>query len=452
MKPRSLSEIARITGGRVVGQDVVVASVSPDSRTVGEGSLFIALKGERADGHGFVDAAIEAGAIAALTEREMPGAPQVVVADVLAALQALAAEERRSSGVTVVAVTGSAGKTLTKDLITGAIGSDRVVHAASGSFNNELGLPLTLLGATLQTDVIVTEMGSRGLGHVEELCAIAAPDIGVVTNVGLAHVGVFGTPDNIAAGKAELVANLAETGAAILNDDDPVVRGFDRHTRARVIRYGLGTKADVRATDVELGIDGRASFLAEAGGQQARVTMALPGEHMVGNALAALAVAHDLGIPLESAASGLEAAVTSGWRMDVTETASGVTVINDAYNANPASMAAALKTARWIARDRRLIAVLGAMRELGDHSFVEHEKVGELAARLGVEELVTVGEEAMPIARAAVREGVEPGQVRSVADVDEAQAELSAMVRPGDVVLLKASRAIGLESLVEVIG
>lgn len=450
MRSRQLSAIAQVVGGRLVGDDVTVSSVTPDGRSAGFGALFLALPGERTDGHNFVAQARAAGASGSLVTRNVDG-PHIIVDNVLAAVQGLAADERRASGVIVVGVTGSTGKTLTKDMIAAALRPGRVVHAASGSFNNELGLPLTLLGAAEDTEVIIAEMGARGVGHIADLCRIAAPDIGVVTNVGVAHMELFGSPEQIILAKGELVESLPSTGLAVLNDDDQAVRCFDARTSARVARYGLGAAAQVRASDIVLDDDARASFDVVTEEGVTRVHLAIPGEHMVHNALAAMAVALELGVDPVAAAAGIAAAETSPWRMEMHDTSDGIRIINDAYNANPTSMAAALRTARRVARDRRLIAVLGAMRELGDRSFEEHERVGELAARIRVDKLFTVGDEALPIARAAVREGVEPDNVRSFDDAAAAAKHLRENTEPGDVVLLKASRAVGLERLAHVL-
>jgi UDP-N-acetylmuramoyl-tripeptide--D-alanyl-D-alanine ligase len=373
----------------------------------------------------------------------------VVVGDVVDALQALAAADRAESRVPVVAITGSTGKTTTKDLVRAVLSTRMRVQAAPGSFNNELGLPLTLLGATEDHRAIITEMGARGIGHIAELTRIARPDVGIVTNVGVAHMELFGSPEAIAQAKGELVESLAEDGHAVLNADDPVVRGFASRTRARVWQVGASADADVRAIDVELGSDGRPRFTIEGADQRVPVRLGTPGAHMVSNALAAAAAGLALDVPLEAAAEGLADAQISAWRMETFTTVDGVTVINDAYNANPTSMEAALKAARWIARESRLCAVLGTMRELGDISLAEHERVGELAARLRVDRVVAVGAEARPIADAALREGVEPDQVAAYEDPAEALVDVKGWVREGDVVLFKGSRAVGLEKLAE---
>jgi UDP-N-acetylmuramoyl-tripeptide--D-alanyl-D-alanine ligase len=271
----------------------------------------------------------------------------------------------------------------------------------------------------------------------------------VVTNVGVAHMEVFGSWETIVEASAEPVDALPSDGVAILCADDPVVAGYAGRTDARVVTFGRAEHADVRAVDVELGRDGAAGFELTAGGERTSVRLGIPGEHMVPNALAAVAVGITLGVPLAEAAAAVSRAAVSHWRMEAFETAAGVRVLNDAYNANPESVAAALRTARWMAGDGHLIAVLGPMAELGPIAAEEHERVGELAARIRVDRLITVGDGAAAIAVAGVREGVEPEHVASYADADGALADVRAHARPGDLVLVKASRVVGLERLAE---
>lgn len=451
MKPRMLSDVATVVAGTLQGQDVEVRSVVVDSRGASEGALFVALPGEHADGHDYVSAAFAQGVSGALVGRAIHGVAgaQVVVADPLAALQALATDERRRSRAKVVGITGSAGKTLTKDLLAAVLATKFDVQASSGSFNNEIGLPLTLLASDESTDVIVTEMGARGEGHIAALCVIAAPDIGIVTNVGMAHIELFGDQDAIGRAKGELIASLGPDGVAVLNEDDPVVRTYDTLTDARIVRVGNSERAEIRAERVRLTDDGRAMFDLVTVDAVVPVELAIAGEHMVANALAAAGAGLALGVTAPEIASALATAKGSPWRMEVFTSPEGVVVVNDAYNANPASMAAALKAARWLARDSRMAAVLGTMRELGHLSVQEHERVGDLATRLRVERLISVGKEARPIAIAALREGMPPETVASYEDADEALRDVRAWANPGDVVLFKGSRAMGLERVAE---
>lgn len=449
MIPKRLSKLARVAGGRVVGEDVEVARVAVDSREVLPGDLFVALRGERVDGHAFVGGAFEAGAAAALVAEDGPHpGPVVVVLETDRALLELAAAERDArEDLLVVGITGSTGKTSVKDLTAAVLDTRFRTWASPRSFNTEVGVPVTLLGTPPEAEAVVCEMGSRGIGHIALLAGVVRPRVGVVTNVGHAHMEMFGTKETVARAKAELVEHLPEDGVAVLNADDPVVRGFAARTRARVLRYGMALDAEVRGEALTLDEVGRPSFTLHTPRGSERVELPVFGEHMASNALAAAAAGVALGLSAAECASGLKDARLSSWRMELLESDEGLRVVNDAYNANPTSMAAALKAARWMAREGRCVAVLGEMAELGELADEEHERVGELVARLGIEELVVVGEAARRIAVGATREGVEPDRVHAVADRDEALTALRGMLRPGDVVLVKGSRVAGLERL-----
>jgi UDP-N-acetylmuramoyl-tripeptide--D-alanyl-D-alanine ligase len=450
VKPRSLSDVARTVGGLLVGGDAEITSVVTDSRSAGPGSMFVALPGERTDGGLFVPEAFEHGAAGALARdgADAPG-PAVFVRSPGDAFLKLAADERRRMTARVVGVTGANGKTSTKDLTAAVATTSFVTHASPGSFNTEVGLPSTLMGARPDVEVVVAELGARRKGDVTLLCEIARPDIVVVTNVGVAHLEIFGSWEAIVEASAEPVDAVEPEGVAVLNADDPVVAGYAERCRGRVVTFGTGTGAHVRGTDVSLGPDGRATFSIVAGDDRAAVELAVPGEHMVSNALAATTVGLELGIPLERAAESLHHANVSRWRMESFTTPAGIRVLNDAYNANPESMAAALKTARWMAGDAKCIAVLGMMAELGPIADREHERVGELAARLGIDRVIVVGDDARSIATAAEREGVEPENIATYGEIEEAVADVIEHARPSDLVLCKASRVAGLERLAE---
>jgi UDP-N-acetylmuramoyl-tripeptide--D-alanyl-D-alanine ligase len=334
--------------------------------------------------------------------------------------------------------------------MTAAVASARfLTHASPGSFNNEIGLPMTLLGASADTEVIVAEMGARRRGDVAALCEVVRPSIAVVTNVGLAHLEIFGSWEAIVEAAAEPVEALPPDGWAVLNTDDPVVAGLAARHPGPVMTFGEHPGADVRAVGVSIGSDGTPSFTLQTDEGRAPVTLAVAGEHMVPDALAAAAVGTILGVPFDEVARAVGSATVSRWRMETFSTPDGVVVINDAYNANPESMAAALKAARTMARKGRMIAVLGHMAELGPIADREHERLGDLAARLRVDRLVAVGEPARLIAVAAMREGLKPDDVAAYDDVDEALSDVRAEARPGDVVLVKGSRVAGLEELAE---
>jgi UDP-N-acetylmuramoyl-tripeptide--D-alanyl-D-alanine ligase len=349
----------------------------------------------------------------------------------------------------VLGITGANGKTSTKDLAQAVLATRLRTYASPRSFNNEVGLPVTLLGAPQDTEALVCEMGARRPGDVKLLCEIARPDVVVVTNVGVAHMEMFGSWENILASAVEPVDALGPEGVAILNADDPSVRGFASRAPGRAILFGLAAGAEVRAEDVVLDAEGRASFTLAITEEREPVTLTVPGEHMVSNALAAAACGAALGISAAESAVALKEAHVSGWRMESFTTPTGIRVLNDAYNANPESMAAGLKAARWMSRGTRMVAVLGHMAELGPIAFAEHEKLGELVVRLGVDRLITVGELARPIALAAVREGALPQDVASYEDPATALEDVKGWARRGDVVLLKASRVVGLERLAE---
>jgi UDP-N-acetylmuramoyl-tripeptide--D-alanyl-D-alanine ligase len=447
---RRLSEIASAVRGTLRGPDNVASTVETDSRAVGPGSLFVAIDGERLDGHAFVADAFARGAVGALVHRPGIDGTVVQVTDSGRALLDLAADEReRMTGTRVVGITGSNGKTSAKDLAAAVVGTRLRTHASPASFNNEVGLPMTLLGADRGVEVVVAEMGARREGDVRLLCEVARPDAVVVTNVGKAHLGIFGSWDAIVRAGSEPVEWLGADGTAIVNADDPVARAYAEGADAAVITFGLDAGADVRAEDVELGPDARATFTLWSAGEREPVELAVPGDHMVSNALAAAAVGRWAGVTLAECATALKGAGVAHWRMETSTGTSGIVIVNDAYNANPESMAAALKSARWMAKGERLVAVLGHMAELGPVEFEEHEKLGQLVVRIGVERLITVGEQARTIARAAIREGQLPGDVASYEDPSEAAADVRAWARPGDVVLVKGSRVAGLERVVE---
>ena len=455
MKPRSLADVASAVGGTLLDStdrsDAEVRGACIDSRRARPGDLFVAIAGDRTDGHRFLVDAFERGASAALVSR-VPDAnpsagPLVRVEDTVAALQALASSERRGMRAEVIGVTGSTGKTSAKDLIAAVLRGSRRTSASPASFNNEVGLPLTLLDAPVDAEAIVCEMGARGTGHIRFLCDIAHPTMGVVTNVGVAHMELFGSREAIAEAKAELVEALPAGGVAILNADDPVARTYRDRTAARVVTFGRAPEADVRAEDVTLDARARASFELVVPEARAEVSLRVVGEHMVSGALAAAAVGWAIGLTPNAIASALAGARVSGGRMEVLETADGVTVLHDAYNANPTSAAAALATAQRLSAGRRCVAILGEMRELGPIAPEEHERLGEQVARLGVHVLIAVGPWGKAIVAGAEREGLDPAGVVTTADVEGALSAARAVVHPGDVVLVKASRAVGLDRI-----
>ncbi|AWI27993.1 UDP-N-acetylmuramoyl-tripeptide--D-alanyl-D-alanine ligase [Streptomyces tirandamycinicus] len=458
----SLAEIAEAVGGQL--HDIpdpsvrVTGPVVRDSREVVPGSLFVAFAGARVDGHDYAADVVAAGAAAVLASRPV-GVPAVVVDDVQRALGALARAVVRRLGATLVALTGSAGKTSTKDLIAQVLRRKAPTVWTPGSLNNEIGLPLTALSATDETRFLVLEMGARGIGHIRYLTQLTPPRVGVVLNVGSAHIGEFGGREQIAEAKGELVETLPSAeagGVAVLNADDPLVRAMSARTRARVVLFGESDEADVRAENVRLLPGGQPAFLLRTPSGCSDVTLRLYGEHHVSNALAAAAVAHELGMSVDEIATALsEAGTLSRWRMEVTERPDGVTIVNDAYNANPESMRAALRALAAMgtaaeAAGGRTWAVLGPMAELGGEALAEHDAVGRLAVRLNVSKLVAVGgREASWLQLGAYNEGSWGEESVHVSDAQAAVDLLRRELRPGDVVLVKASRSAGLERIAE---
>ncbi|SFK61556.1 UDP-N-acetylmuramoyl-tripeptide--D-alanyl-D-alanine ligase [Geodermatophilus ruber] len=451
----TLDEIAAAVDGRVAGtaSGAVTGTVTLDSRTVAPGDLFVAVAGERVDGHDFLGAAAAAGAVAALATRADGALPCVLVDDPVAALGRLAAAVHRrltDGGLQTLAITGSSGKTSTKDLLGQVLATAGPTVSPPGSYNNDIGLPLTVLDADEDTRFLVLEMGARGPGHIARLCRVAPPRVGVVLNVGSAHLGEFGSADGIAAAKGELVEALPADGTAVLNADDPRVLGMAPRTRARVVATGRAAGADVRAEAVALDEAGRAHFTLAAAGETHPVALQVVGEHQVANALSAAGAALAAGMAPAAVAAGLAAAgPRSRWRMEVTRRDDGVTVINDAYNANPESMRAGLAALAGLPARRR-IAVLGAMAELGAGAAEEHRRLGRDAVAAGVALVVAVGSDAVGIAEGAAAAGAREGEgTVHVPDRAAARELLTEVLVPGDVVLVKASRSYGLEVLAE---
>jgi UDP-N-acetylmuramoyl-tripeptide--D-alanyl-D-alanine ligase len=439
----TLDEIAAITNGRLVNADpaaVVTGPVEYDSRNVVPGGLFVAFEGEKVDGHDFAAAAVAAGAAGVLGTRDA-GQPGVVVEDPLLALARLArVVVGRLPELTVVGLTGSSGKTTTKDYIGQLLARLGPTVAPAGSLNNELGHPYTVLKATPDTRFLVLEMGARGIGHIRRLAEVAPPWIGVVLNVGAAHIGEFGSVEGTAQAKGELVEALPAAGVAILNADDALVAAMADRTEARVVLVGESPASAVRAVDVTLDDRGRAWYTLVTASGSAPVRLAVTGRHQVGNTLAAAAVALELGMPVRDVAAALgTVGGVSGRRMDVFDRPDGVTVIDDSYNANPSSTAAALRALVALGRGRRTIAVLGYMAELGEFETAGHEEVGRLAAELGVDRLIAVAGNAAPILDGARRVESWPGQAILATDQAAAIGALDDL-RPGDVVLVKGSR------------
>lgn len=419
--------------GTLVGPDAAVGGVSTDSRSVAAGDLFVAIEGEIHDGHDYVAAAIAAGAAAAVTRTGRATAvPRIEVADTGEALLTLAARRRRELSMPVVAVTGSTGKTTTKDMLASAIPGS---WASPASYNNEVGVPLTVLQTPSSADALVVEMGSRGRGHLEWLMPAVRPDVSVITNLGVVHLETFGDVATLADSKWEIVEGLSEGGTAVLPANEPRLA---RSHPGGTITFAVDGAADVIARDVEVDERGRAAFTLVTPEGDRDIQLSLPGIHQPANAAAAAAAALAVGTELDAIAIGLAAATGSKWRMEIHEGA--FTVVNDAYNANPTSVESALRTV--VQLGGRPIAVLGKMAELGDREEAEHIRIGRLAALLGFAAVIVVGDDP----------GFADGAgaiARRVATPRDAMQILESFLVTGDTVLVKASRSVGLEGLAE---
>ena len=459
MSTLSASELAGLVGGELLGApETLVTGAAVDSRLIEPGMAFVAIVGERVDGHEFAIDAMGAGAALVIADRKIDSldrdVPCIVVSDPLAALGEWARwwrEQLRMSGpFTVVAITGSSGKTSTKDLLTSVLSSAGLTISARGSYNTEVGVPLTILAAPLGTRYLVLEMGMRGAGHIRHLCSLSTPDIVIITNVGSAHLAMLGTRTAIAQAKAEILELLEESGTAVVPSAEPLIQAELHRTRAKVLTFGEGAESDVRAEDVSVDATARARFVLVSGNERAPVSLTIHGEHFVANALAVAAAAMSAGVSLDHVAAELSTArIESRWRMEVTTTPQGLTVINDTYNANPESMRAALKSLASMRGEGQTWAILGEMLELGPDSLEEHDAIGRLVVRLDISQLICIGAGTRVMHLAASNEGSWGEESRWVPDAETALRIVQSEAQRGDVILVKASRGIGLESVAE---
>jgi UDP-N-acetylmuramoyl-tripeptide--D-alanyl-D-alanine ligase len=457
----SLKQIGDATGGTLLGEwaRLSVTSVGTDTRELAGKDLFFALTGPNFDAHSFLDEAMSLGAKAAVVSARNPLArdfharhpeyPLVMVRDTQKAMGELAALVRKSLELTATGITGTTGKTCTKDYLVSILSVDNSVAASKGSFNNEIGIPLTIFGVRRKDTMLVAEMGARRAGDIKRLAEIVLPSAGIITNVGPGHLELFKTQETVARTKAELARALPENGHLILNAADPWTKKISRETRAAVTRFGRGRGSEYRADNVSLDSSARPSFELIGPGFSVDVCLPAVGRHQVENAVAAAACAHVLGTEPPSLKKGLERATLSPWRTECVECEAGYLIINDAYNANPRSMEAALRTLAEASGDRRSVAVLGGMAELGAASPEFHRQAGMKAAELDIDLLVTVGRRARQIASGAAEGGLPKGSVFRCEDTSDALELLSCIVEPGDVILIKASRAMGLNTLPE---
>jgi UDP-N-acetylmuramoyl-tripeptide--D-alanyl-D-alanine ligase len=450
MNPLSILEIAKLAEAKLEHGDgkTSIERISTDSRTIKKGELFVALRGENFDGHKFVEDVAKNGAAGAIVDATWKGkVPNNVgilrAEDTLLAYQNLAANYRNSLSLKVVAITGSNGKTSTKDFCASVLGRKFCVTKTQGNFNNHVGLPRTILEATSEHQVGVWEIGMNHPGEVAPLAKIAAPDTAIITNIGVAHIEFMGTREAIAREKGALAETVGSEGTVILNADDPFSEGIAKRTRARIVFAGVNNGV-LRATDIEQGASG-SEFTILEGAHRCRAQLSVPGLHMVQNALLAVAAGRAFGISLEECAIGLATAPLTKARLQIKEV-NGVRFLDDSYNANPDSMKAALRTLVELDADGKRIAVLGEMRELGAESQRGHEEVGEEAAALGVDQLIGVGEMGGIISGAAKKAGLEKSN--NVGSTSEAADLLTEIAEPGDLVLIKGSRLARTEEVI----
>ncbi|HEY2681511.1 MAG TPA: UDP-N-acetylmuramoyl-tripeptide--D-alanyl-D-alanine ligase [Candidatus Udaeobacter sp.] len=454
MNPLRISQIAQLSGASLSAGDgaLIVNKLSTDSRTIKPGELFVALHGENFEGHDFVEASAKAGATGALIDVNWSGSVPnnfalLRATDSLQAYQMLAANYRRSLALKVLAITGSNGKTSTKDFAASVLARKFRITKTEGNFNNHVGLPRTILEATSEDEVAVWEIGMNHPGEIAALAKIAAPDAAIVTNIGVAHIEFMGSREAIAMEKGALAEVIEPQGTVILNADDPFTEGIAARTRARVVLAGT-TSGTVRAIEIRQSAEG-SEFTIVEGAHRCRAQLPVAGLHMVQNALLAVAAGRAFGLSIEECAAGLAAAPLTKARLQIKEVG-GVQFLDDSYNANPDSMKAALRTLVELDADGKRIAVLGEMRELGSESECGHREVGETAATLGVDQLITIGNAAELIAEGARIGGL--NKVLSARSTGEAAKLLGEIAEPGDLVLIKGSRAARTEEVIEQFG
>ena len=451
-----LGDIATAVNGTLIQgeQGVIVQGIATDSRKVKPGDLFIALRGKKFDGHHFLETAVKAGAIALLVMDEAQlmslKLPVAIIkaADTLTAFGALARNHRRQYHIPLIAITGSNGKTTTKDLAGAVLAGCLAVVKTEANFNNEIGLPMTLLQINHQTQAAIVEMGMRGMGQIRQLAGIAEPNIAMITNVGLTHLELLGTQENIARAKTELVEALPENGLAILNGDDPYVRKMQGFTRARSVLYGIETAGlDYQAGEIKMN-DYGSTFQVYFKGQTLDLSLPIPGRHNILNAMAVVALGHELGLPAAEIRKGLANPDLTGKRLKITEH-NGYSVIDDTYNASPASVKAALDVLVASTQRGRKIAVLADMLELGPSETDLHREVGVYAGSLGVDKLLAWGELASEYATGM--NDISEGKGEYFSTKPALIEYLKQFVQPGDIILVKGSRGMKMEEVVEVL-
>jgi len=446
-------EIIEATKGVLVSGsvDTEVLRVSTDSRKIAEGDLFIALEGQRFDGHDYVQAAFEAGASAVLIHRDLEAKPEgtvIKVENTLAALRDLAGCYREKFHIPFVGITGSVGKTSTKDMVACVLAQEYRVLKTEGNFNNEIGLPLTILNLESYHQAAVIEMGMSGFGEISRLTAITRPDIAIITNIGVSHIEKLGSRQNILKAKMEILEGLKEKGLVILNGDDKLLYGLKDLLKFRMVFYGTDENCDYQAYNIHTAGEAGTSFEITIGNEDYKVFVPAPGVHNVYNALAAIAAGLELGIPMNKIVAGIASFVPGNMRMNIINHG-GLKIINDAYNASPQSMEAAISVLKDISMgNRRTVAVLGDMLEMGEWAYDAHYNVGRYAALKGIDYIFTVGSHGKAIAKGALESGFDADRLFSFDDNASLKSFLEGFVKNGDIVLVKGSRGMKMEEII----
>ena len=452
MEKLQAEKISKWINGRLIGNESVIADkVSTDSRTLTEGSLFVAIRGENFDGHRFIDEAFKKGASIVISEEEYPakeGSAVIVVDDTVKALGELAKNYIKTFDITVIGITGSVGKTTTKEMIAQVLSTQYNVHKTMGNFNNHIGLPLSVLNLDRQHSVAVFEMGMSAMGEIDYLSRIIQPDIGVITNIGISHIEKLGSRQNILRAKLEIINGMKENGVLILNGDDELLSGLEGLLPMPVVFYGINDNCNVQGYGIESMGEKGVRFTVDIRNRNFDIFLPVPGIHNGSDALAAIACAVELGITDENIQKGLIRYSSEKMRLNIVDYGN-VKVINDAYNAAPSSVIAALSVLRDVAGSRRSIAVLGDMLELGEYSGEAHRNVGERVAHEKIDYLVAVGELATDYASGAVEAGMDKNRVIYIPDSESAVKSLKQLIEPHDVVLFKGSRGMHLDKLME---
>ncbi len=460
MVPVKVGDILSAVKGELLSGDEskVISAVCLDSRRLKEGDLFVPLVGRNFDGHQFISEVMQAGAGGFLTDRVNSDIesvlsranPALKVADTQQALSDLASLIRKRLTARVVGISGSVGKTSTKDILAAITRESFIILASARNENNEIGVPLTITKAQPDTEVLILEMGMRGLGQIASLAQIAQPDIGVITNIGQAHIGLLESVQKIAQAKSELVQALPESGHAVLNVDEQWLPYLREKTKAAVVTFGLSGEADYSATEVSFDDMANPSWrLVKRGKIGQRVSLPVPGRHNIANALAAIAVADILGVDQRAIVNGLKKVELGGMRLNIRQSARGFTIIDDAYNANPVSVTEALETTAIMKTEGRRLAVLGPMAEMGQAAVQAHREIGQKVAELQMDKLVAVGDLAVAVAESAIESGLSEKDVQWFESKEAATVWLKANLLPADIVLIKGSRIAGLEYIVE---